>query len=82
VSNVSVTPYRERALHCFRLFYGARAVTIDSARDLLEQALRWRRLAEVVREPELASEMLRIALAYLELAERAQLRSAAAATAA
>jgi hypothetical protein len=63
---------RERALGCYRVFFGTRPAQVDGVRDLLERAIRWRRLAEAMRDPELAAEMRTIADSYVDLAERAQ----------
>ena len=63
---------RARALRCYRVFFGSRPAEVDGVRDLLERAIRWRRLADAIRDPALAEEMRAIADAYLELAERAQ----------
>lgn len=63
---------RARALRCYRVFFGSRPAEVDGVRDLLERAIRWRRLAEAIRDPPLADEMRAIADSYLELAERAQ----------
>jgi hypothetical protein len=63
---------RERALHCYRVFFGARPAPVDRVRDLLERAIRWRRLAEAMSDPALADEMTAISQSYLALAEQAQ----------
>jgi hypothetical protein len=64
---------RARALLCYRVFFGAAPAEVGGVRELLERAIRWRRLAESMRDPALAGEMQRIAESYLDLAERAQL---------
>jgi hypothetical protein len=71
VSDVNAS-CRERALRCYRLFFETRPARADGVRDLLERAIRWRRLAEAMRDPALAAEMCAIADSYLDLAERAQ----------
>jgi len=71
VSQLEATSRRARALQCYRVFFGSRPTEIDGVRDLLERAIRWRRLAETIRDPALAQEMVAIAYSYLELAERA-----------
>jgi hypothetical protein len=63
---------RERALLCYRVFFGTKPASTEMVRDLLERAIRWRRLADTMQDPVLAQEMRTIAASYLDLAERAQ----------
>jgi hypothetical protein len=72
VSYLQAKIHRARALRCYRTFFGSRPAEVDGVRDLLEHAIRWRRLAEAIRDPALAQEMRAIADSYLDLAERAQ----------